>query len=129
MRRLFSSGSVTKFVNAKVREFRKVVQKLLGPKTPRRIQMAMGQNQWYHIGIGAPPILVYFGGDVDVHWGYGVLTHHGQMTLVIHVESLFHTMPCCELLLSPPHGPMGQTNAFARLVASRARSSGLRTHS
>ena len=34
----------------------------------------MVQNQWYHIGIGAPPILVHFSGDWDVHWGYGVLT-------------------------------------------------------
>ena len=25
--------------------------------------------------IGAPPILVYFSGDWDVHWGYGLLTH------------------------------------------------------
>ena len=25
--------------------------------------------------IGAPPILVYFSGDWDVHWEYGVLTH------------------------------------------------------
>ena len=33
------------------------------------------QNQWYHFGVGAPPILVYFGGDWDVHWGYGMLTH------------------------------------------------------
>ena len=33
------------------------------------------QSQWYHVGIGAPPILVYFSGDWDVHWGYGVLTH------------------------------------------------------
>ena len=24
---------------------------------------------------GAPPILVSFGGDWDVHWGYGSLTH------------------------------------------------------
>ena len=40
--------------------------------------MAMGRNQWYHFGVGAPPILVYFSGDWDVHWGYGVLTH-GQM--------------------------------------------------
>ena len=38
----------------------------------------MGQNQWYHFGIGAPPILVYFSGDGDVHWGYGILTH-GQL--------------------------------------------------
>ena len=22
-----------------------------------------------HFGVGAPPILVYFGGDWDVHWG------------------------------------------------------------
>ena len=34
--------------------------------------MAMVQSQWYHFGIGAPPILVYFSGDWDVHWGYGV---------------------------------------------------------
>ena len=37
--------------------------------------MAVGQNQWYHFGVGAPPILVYFSGDRDVHWGYGILTH------------------------------------------------------
>ena len=23
-----------------------------------------------HFGVGAPPILVYFSGDWDVHWGY-----------------------------------------------------------
>ena len=32
--------------------------------------MAVGQKQWYYFRIGAPPILVYFGGDWDVHWGY-----------------------------------------------------------
>ena len=32
--------------------------------------MAVGQNQWYHILGYAPPILVYFSGDWDVHWGY-----------------------------------------------------------
>ena len=37
--------------------------------------MAVGQNQWYHFGVGAPPILVYFSGDWDVRWGYGILTH------------------------------------------------------
>ena len=38
--------------------------------------MAVGQNQWYHFGVGAPPILVYFSGDWDVHWGItGLLTH------------------------------------------------------
>ena len=37
-------------------------------------------NQWYHFGVGAPPILVYFGGDWDVHWGYGVLTR-GHMSM------------------------------------------------
>ena len=33
----------------------------------------MGQNQWYHFGVGAPPILVYFSGDWDVHWGYDLV--------------------------------------------------------
>ena len=42
--------------------------------------MAVGQNQWYHFGIGAPPIVVYFSGDWDVHWGYGVLTHGHMAT-------------------------------------------------
>ena len=25
--------------------------------------------------VGASPMLVYFSGDWDVHWGYGILTH------------------------------------------------------
>ena len=37
--------------------------------------MAVGQNQWYQFGVGVPPILVYFSGDWDVHWGYGILIH------------------------------------------------------
>ena len=36
--------------------------------------MAVGQNQWYHFGVVAPPIPVD-SGDWDVHWGYGILTH------------------------------------------------------
>ena len=32
--------------------------------------MAVGQTQWYHFGVGAPAILVYFSRDWDVHWGY-----------------------------------------------------------
>ena len=50
----------------------------------------MVQNQWYHFGIGAPPILIYFSGDWDVHWGYGVLTH-------VHLNRLLafkETQPC-----------------------------------
>ena len=43
-------------------------------------KLAVGQTQWYHFGVDAPPILVYFGGDWDVHWGYGILTH-GQLSL------------------------------------------------
>ena len=36
----------------------------------RHAYVAVGQNQRYHFGVGAPPILVYFAGDWDVHWGY-----------------------------------------------------------
>ena len=43
--------------------------------------MAVGQNQWYHYGVGAPPILVYFSGDWDVHWGYGILTHGHMISM------------------------------------------------
>ena len=31
---------------------------------------AVGQHQWYHFGVGAPPILVY-SWDWDVHWEVG----------------------------------------------------------
>ena len=44
--------------------------------------MAVGQNQWYHFGVGAPPILVYFSGDWDVHWGYGILTHNQMIKCI-----------------------------------------------
>ena len=37
--------------------------------------LAVGQNQWYDFGVGAPPILFYFSRDWDVHYGYGILTH------------------------------------------------------
>ena len=48
--------------------------------------MAVGQNQWYLFGVGAPPILVYFFcGDWDVHSGYRILTHG-------HVYYIFKTM-------------------------------------
>ena len=40
-----------------------------------KVDMAMVQSHWHHFGIGALPILAYFGGDWDVHWGYRVLTH------------------------------------------------------
>ena len=39
-------------------------------------------TQWYHIGVGAPPVLVNFGGDWDVHWGYGILTHGHMFWMV-----------------------------------------------
>ena len=33
--------------------------------------MGVGQNQWYHCGVGTPPILVYFGGDCMFSGGTG----------------------------------------------------------
>ena len=34
--------------------------------------LAVGQSQWYHFRVGAPPILepILVVGLVDVHWGY-----------------------------------------------------------
>ena len=37
--------------------------------------LAVGPNQWYHFGVGAPPILVYFSRDCVVHREYEILTH------------------------------------------------------
>ena len=50
-------------------------------------QLAVGQNQWYHFGVGAPPILVYFSGDWDVQWGYGLLTHQSKVAVNVQVQS------------------------------------------
>ena len=30
---------------------------------------------WVKTNVGAPPILVFFSGDWDAHWGYGILTY------------------------------------------------------
>ena len=40
----------------------------------------MVQNQWYHVEIGAPPMLVSFSGNWDVHWGLTGLLTHGHVT-------------------------------------------------
>ena len=45
------------------------------PKTMRYFShVAVGQNQWYNFGVGAPPILepILVGIESDVHWGYDV---------------------------------------------------------
>ena len=34
------------------------------------LYLAVGQNQWYHFGVGAPPILVYVSGHWDIHQKY-----------------------------------------------------------
>ena len=37
--------------------------------------------------VGAAPILVYFRGDWDVHWGYGLLTHgHMKQILIVNAS-------------------------------------------
>ena len=50
-----------------------ILNKQTSPLTS--IILAVGQNQWYHFWVGAPPILVYFSWDWDVHWGYEHLSH------------------------------------------------------
>ena len=37
--------------------------------------MAGSKRMGSHFGVGAPPNFVYFSGNWDVHWGYGLLTH------------------------------------------------------
>ena len=43
------------------------VKAIIAKKRASEAYVAVGQNQWYHFGVGAPPIEVYFGGDWDVH--------------------------------------------------------------
>ena len=49
--------------------------------------MAVGQNRWYHFGVGAP-----FSGDWDVHWGYGIWTH-GHTRNISNPEYLSSPQP------------------------------------
>ena len=64
---------------------------------------AMAQNQWDPIlGFGAPPMLVLFSGDWDVHWGYGLLTHGHLGTTVPPPPPLVEYNPTCR----PADGPM-----------------------
>ena len=42
--------------------------------------MAMGQHQWYHFGVGAPPMLVYLSGDFGMFTGGTIwILTHGQI--------------------------------------------------
>ena len=61
-----SSPSLCKSVKSK---YKQQIQTCMRKQS----KMAVGQNQWYHFGVAAPPILVYFSGDWDVYWGYGIL--------------------------------------------------------
>ena len=45
-----------------------VWQRVAGGYYQLGTMLAVGQNQWCHFGVGAPPILVYFSRDWDVHW-------------------------------------------------------------
>ena len=81
------------------------------------IEAAVGQHQWYHFGVGAPPILVQFGGDSEVRWGRGVLTP-SQVT-------------CDFVALGVSRGPQrgGYTDFFRReLITGGPAPRLLRTH-
>ena len=58
-----------------------------GSEFPFETSCGCGQNQWYHFGVGASFILVYFSGDWHVHWGYGILTHGHVGILVVNKTS------------------------------------------
>ena len=45
-----------------------------------------GKIKWCRFGVGAP-ILVYFSGDWDVHWEYGILTHGDMNACMCYMES------------------------------------------
>ena len=45
------------------------------PSAPLALIWQWVKTNGIFFGVGAPPILVQFRGDWDVHWGYGILTH------------------------------------------------------
>ena len=56
---------------------------------PFLVHLAVGQHQWYHFGVGAPPILVYFSGDWDVHWGLNGRLTHGNFSSLAPAANLW----------------------------------------
>ena len=70
-----------------------------------RGDVAVGQNQWYHFGVGAPPVLVYFSGDWDVHWGNWRLT----MAMWVCFKNTTLQRKICHLPLTFPWPPQQET--------------------
>ena len=58
----------------------------------KQFHMVVGQNQMYHFGVAAPPILVYFSGDWDVHRGYDLdfdpWPHHSRKDHSRYINAL-----------------------------------------
>ena len=48
-----------------------------------------GSNEWYHFGVGAPPMLVNLSGDWDVHWAIIWILTHSQIFWEDHPLSMW----------------------------------------
>ena len=78
----------------------------------------------FYFGVGALPILGYFSGDWDVHWGLTWVLTHGQMflsclmTLLLQVPDLRRrrTRKCATAAPGPRIRPPGVQNARKRQV-------------
>ena len=57
-----------------------------------------GSKPMVQLGVGAPPILAYFSGDRDVHWGHGILTHRH----IFFISSEQTPMGACLIVASTP---------------------------
>ena len=79
---------------------------------------------YIYFGVGAPPILVHFSGDWDVHWGYGLLTHGHIWHMFIysicmcifymHIEyNMCHRWGCMCHGNGLQYGSHGQLDVFA----------------
>ena len=77
--------------------------------------MAVGQNQWYHFGVRAPPVLVYFSGDWDVHWG---VRDFDPWPYLFDVCSLFVGFIC---FVVPPVGLKGTLSLLDAFSRGRMR--------
>ena len=84
--------------------------------------MAVGQNQWYQFGVGAPPILVFFSGDWDVHWGNGLLTHDhmgAKLWLLLTLSLRAHSYSARSLQLVETDGPIPISSYHPPYVAAK----------
>ena len=88
-----------------------------GQTRPYSSEMAVGQNQYYHFEVGAPPILVYFSGWIGMFTGGAIwILAHGQIIPSISPQAVqASSLPPLAL---PPLGLLDLSSLLPNMAAA-----------